>query len=152
MDSLGAFRTLYSKDAAINLIRALDSDQTVNQTCFVGMPEIMTIERWAQLIWTAAGQECRIAYLPREIILKHPALPAYAPPLTRPLANIHELAKAQRLFGIEATPVAEWVQATVDWYRDSYRGADSQDYQHRNEELSLAVKWEERYAQLLSEF
>ena len=151
-DSLGAFRTLYSRDAAVNIIRALDSDQTVNQTCYIGMPEIMTVERWAQLIWTAAGHECQIAYLPREVIRKQPGLQGYAPPLTRPLANIHDLSKAQRLFGIRATPVAEWVQTTVDWYRDSYRGEDSQGYQFRNDELSLAAKWEERYAQLLKEF
>ena len=151
-DSLGAFRTLYSQDAAINLIRALDSDQTVNQTCFVGMPEIMTIERWAQLIWAAAGNECKISYVPRDVIRKHPDLNSYAPPLTRPVANIHDLSKAQRMIGIVATPVEKWVQQTVDWYRDSYRGADSEGYQFRKEELSLAAKWEERYRQLLAEF
>jgi 2'-hydroxyisoflavone reductase len=151
-DSLGAFRTLYSKDAAINLIRALDSDQTVNQTCFVGMPEIMTIERWAQLIWAGAGHECQISYVPRDVIRKYPGLNSYSPPLTRPAANIHDLSKAQSLFGISATPVKEWVQTTVDWYKDSYGGPDSEGYQFRNEELTVAAKWEEKYRQLLSEF
>ena len=32
------------------------------------------------------------------------------------------------------------------------RGVDSEGYQFRNEELSLAAKWEEKYQQFLTEF
>ena len=38
-----------------------------NQTYHIAMQEIMTIERWAELIWKAAGHEHQIAYVPNEI-------------------------------------------------------------------------------------
>jgi hypothetical protein len=130
----------------------MDAPQAVNQTYFIGMPEIMTIERWAHLIWQAAGHQCYIAYVPEQVITKNSRLRNYSPPLSRPLPNIHDLSKASRDFGITTTPVAEWVRSTVSWYRDSYRGADSEGYQHRDEEVTLASKWNERYRQLISEF
>ena len=64
------FRTLYSADAAKAFIRVLDVPATANQTYHIAMQEIMTIERWAELIWKAAGHEPQIAYVPNEIIQK----------------------------------------------------------------------------------
>jgi 2'-hydroxyisoflavone reductase len=137
-NALGAFRTLYYADAAENFIRVMDAPQAVDRAYFIGMPEIMTIERWAFLIWQAAGNELQIAYVPPEIIAKNSRLRNYSPPLSRPVPNIHDLSKADQDIGIIATPVAEWVQTTVDWYRDSYQGPDSEGYWYRDEELSLA--------------
>ena len=151
-DARGAFRTLYSADAAVNFIRALDAPSTINDTYYVAMPEIMTIERWADLIWRAAGHQCRITYMPREVIRKQGSLRSYAPPLTRPVSNIHDLSKAEAAFGISTTPVAEWIQTTVDWYRDSYTGGDSEGYEFREEEVALAEKWEKALNQQIREF
>jgi 2'-hydroxyisoflavone reductase len=151
-NSLGAFRTLYYADAADNFIRVMDTPQAVNQTYFIGMPEIMTIERWAYLVWQVAGNDLQIAYVPPEIIAKNNRLRNYSPPLSRPIPNIHDLSKANRDIGITTTPVAEWVQETVAWYRDSYRGPDSEGYRYRDEELSIALQWNQRYQQLVSEF
>jgi nucleoside-diphosphate-sugar epimerase len=151
-DSLGAFRTLYYADAAVNFIRTIDSKQAINQIYFVGMPEILTVERWAGLIWRAAGNDCRISYVPRQVINRSDNLRNYSPPLTRPLANIYDLSKAQRDIGVVTTPVEEWVQATVSWYRDHYNGGDSESYRFRSEELSLASRWDEAYHKLVQEF
>ena len=77
------FRTLYSADAAQAFVRVLGVPETANQTYHIAMQEIMAIERWASLIWGAAGHECQITYVPREIIHKQPHLNAYAPPMSR---------------------------------------------------------------------
>ena len=148
----GAFRTIYSADAAVNFIRALDAPNTINDTFYVAMPEIMTIERWADLIWRAAGHQCRITYVPREVIRKQEPLRSYAPPLTRPVPNIHDLSKAENAFGIKTTPVAEWIQTTVDWYRESHQSEDSEGYGSREEEVALAAGWEEAQNRQLAEF
>ena len=148
----GAFRTLYSADAAANFVRALDAPQTINRTYYVAMPEIMTLERWVGLIWRAAGQRERIVYVPREVIRRHEALQDYSPPLTRPVSNIHDLSNAENLLGIVSTPVEEWVESTVNWYREQYRGADSERYESRSAELSLAETWSERYTRLMNDF
>ena len=151
-DALGAYRTLYSADAATNFVRILDAPQTLGQTYYVAMPEIMNLRRWANLIWQAAGNECKITYVPKEVIKKHRSLDSYAPPMSRPVNNIHDLSKANQAFGITTTPVEEWIQATVDWYRDNYRGEDSEGYQNRQDELTLASRWEEQWGRFTADF
>jgi nucleoside-diphosphate-sugar epimerase len=148
----GAFRTLYAADAAANFVRILEAPNTVRDIYYVAMPEVMTIERWARLVWQAAGQECRIAYVPREVIAKSRTIANYAPPLSRPVPNIHDLGKAERAFGILSTPVEQWVQNTVDWYRENHGGDDSVGYQFRRDEVSLADRWQSSYLKLVAEF
>ena len=145
-------RTLYSADAAEAFIRVLDVPDTANQTYHIAMQEIMTIERWADLIWRAAGHACKITYVPRKVIHKQASLVAYAPPLSQSVSYIYNLAKAEREFSFSTTPVEEWIQTTVDWYHQHYEGDNSEGYEYREEELGLAAKWEEKFDQLISAF
>lgn len=151
-DATGAYRTLYSADAAVNFVRILDAPQTVGETYYVAMPEIMDLRRWAHLIWSAAGQECKITNIPRHVIRRQDSLRTYAPPMSRPVNNIHDLSKANQAFGIVTTPVEDWIQATVDWYRDHYQGEDSDGYQFRQDEIDLADQWEEQYERFTGGF
>ena len=151
-DSLGAYRTLYSEDAAANFLRILDAPQTLGSTYYVAMPEIMNLRRWAELVHRAAGTECKITLIPRELIRKQESLRSYAPPMSRPVNNIHDLSKAQDAFGIVSTPVEDWIKATVEWYRDEYRGEDSEGYRFRQDELALAYRWEEQWGRFTSGF
>lgn len=57
------------------------------------MLEVMTIERWAQLLWRAAHHECEITYVPREVIRRQESLKDYEAPLARPLPSIQDLSK-----------------------------------------------------------
>ena len=148
----GAFRTFFSHDAAANFIRVLDTPKTIGGIYFVGMPEILSIERWAELIWAAAGHRSQVVYVPQEIISRNHELRDYAAPLTRRAANIHDLSRAQRDIGIVTTPVAEWVQTTVDWYRDNYSGPTSEGYQLRANELALAEAWQSGMRELAARF
>ena len=148
----GAFRTLFSADAAANFVRTLDRPETVSGTYFVSMPEIMTPERWVNLIWTAAGQVPELVYVPREVISRTPGLGQYMAPLTRPASNIHWRVRAERDIGLAATPVEEWVAATVAWYRDHHTGPDSDGYQHRGGEVALARGWQEAFGGLVARF
>ena len=152
LEDRALFRTLYSADAAEAFIRALDVPETANQTYHIAMQEMMTIERWADLIWGAAGQECKIAYVPREVIHKHANLKAYAPPMSRSVSYIYNLSKAEREFGFSTTPVEEWIQTTVDWYREQYEGDNSEGYEYREDELGVAARWEEQFGKLISGF
>ena len=148
----GAFRTFYSADAAVNFIRVLEAPHTIGQTYFIGMPEIMTVERWASLVWAAAGTVRRITYIPRPVIDRQPNLAGYVPPMTRPLFNIHDLSKAERDIGIVSTPVEEWVPATVNWYRSHIPDQDSDGYQYRQQEINLALEWEDRFGRFVADF
>ena len=58
----------------------------------------------------------------------------------------------ENAFGIKTTPVAEWIQTTVDWYRESHQSEDSEGYGSREEEVALAARWEEAQNRQLAEF
>lgn len=103
-------------------------------------------------IWQAAGHEGRVAYVPAEVIQKQEPLKNHAAPLCRPLPYVHDLSKAEQGFGFRTTPVNEWIQKTVDWYRDHYKGDPSKGYEHRSDELSLAKRWRETFDQFVSRF
>ena len=152
LEDRAVFRTLYSADAAENFVRAASAPSTANQIYHIAMQEIMTIESWTQMIWCAAGQQCTITYVPREIIHKHTCFKAYAPPLSRNIPYVHNLSKAERDFGFRTTPAEGWIQTTVDWYRDHYTGEDSTGYEYREEELALGANWNERFGKLVSAF
>ena len=145
------FRTLYSGDAASNFIRAMDSPGAANQTYHIAMEEVVTTERWADLIWQAAGNTCEITYIPTEIISAS-NLMSYAPPLNRSIPYIHDLSKATLEFGFQSTPISEWIQETVDWYRDSYTDEDSKGYDRREREIELASRWRAHFDRSIGAF
>ena len=147
-ENRGLFRTLYSADGAANFIRAMKSPDAINQTYHIAMQEVMTIERWADLIWRAAGHEPVVSFVPSDVIQRH--LEGYAPPLSRRLSYIHDLSKAERDFGFVTTPVTDWIQTTVDWYREQSGRENSKGYESRRDELELAARWNEEFGILTS--
>lgn len=152
------FRTLYCGDAAANFIRAIGSPGAENKTYHISMQEIMTPNRWAGLIWRATGHEPDILYVPREVLQRTLStkegenVAEYAPPLCRPIPYIQDLTRAINDFGFETTPVASWIQTTVDWYRGQYRGEDSKGYSRRSKELELGKRWKGRLKGLIEDF
>ena len=113
---------------------------------------VLTPERWAGLLHQAAGHECAITYAPQKVIQGQEALKTYSSPLTRPIPYIHDLSRAEDGFGLRTTPVEEWVQKTVDWYRDRYRGGPSKGYEHREAEVALMKKWDSAFEGFVSRF
>lgn len=144
------FRTLYSGDAAENWIRAIDSPAAAYQTYHISMKEIMTVSRWVDLVWSAAGNAGSVVFVPTSVVDK--MLVAYDPPLCRPVPYIQDLSKAESDFGYMTTPVQEWISTTVNWYRDKYTGPDSAGYKNRENEINLGEKWVKRFGQLMEEF
>jgi hypothetical protein len=65
---------------------------------------------------------------------------------------VWDLSKAQRDLGFRTTPLARWIQETVDWYRDSQVDDPRTAYVHRAEELALAARWRLAYAELAERF
>lgn len=146
------FRTLYSEDAADNWLRALDSPLAVNQTYHIAMQEIMTIRRWADELWKAAGTQGTIVYVPQEAIEKEKTLNGYLPPLCKGYPYIHDLSKAEQDFGFSTTPVDKWLGKTVEWYRNNYDGEDSVGYSNRATEIEMAERWNVAISRAVTNF
>lgn len=152
MEHRAPFRTLYVEDAAENFLRALNSPDAANQTYHIATQEVLTPERWARLIHQAAGHACAITYVPEKVIQSQEVLKAYSAPLTRPIPYVHDLSRAEGDFGFQTAPVAQWVQKTVDWYRERHKGGHSKGYEHRAAELALMEKWNSAFERSVSQF
>ena len=72
--------------------------------------------------------------------------------MCRSASYLYNLSKAEREFGFNTTPVEEWIQTTVDWYREQYKGENSEGYEYREDELGLAARWEAQFGQFISGF
>ena len=60
--------------------------------------------------------------------------------------------QAQRELGFRTTPIARWVQETVDWYQDHQSDDPRAAYAHRADELALAAGWRAAYGELVDGF
>jgi nucleoside-diphosphate-sugar epimerase len=154
MENRGAFPVLYPVDAAENFIRALDAPAAANQCYHVTNDEIMFVERWAAHMSHAAGKESEIVFVPNDVIKRREVLKDYSPVLTRPVSTIWDTSKAKRDFGFRTTPTAEWIQKTVAWHRDEYKGFEgkpfnSNGYEHRAVEVEVMKKWKESFSSLM---
>lgn len=147
----GLFRTLYAADAAAGFIGALLAPAALNQVYHIAMKEVMSVERWARLIWGAAGHEAAVVWVPQRVIEAQLGQ-GYSPPLSRPLSGIPDLSRAERDFGFTTTAVEAWIDTTVDWYRTAFEGVDSSGYAQRADELRLAQHWSAAQASLEEEF
>lgn len=148
----GMFRYLYATDAAEAFVRAIKTPSTTDQTYHIGSQEIITIEHWASMVIGAAGSESVLIFIPLDVIRKQEGLQHYIETerVSRSFSYIPDVSKAERDFGFTTTPVEQWVQSTVDWYRQHYKGKDAAGYEHRGEELILAEKWSEGFNKLVS--
>ena len=99
----GLFRTLYAGDAARTFLRAIDLPAAANQIYHVAMQELVSVERWTDLIWAAAGHTAEITFVPDAVIRRQSGLDAYAPPLTRAVSTVWDLSKAERDLGFRTT-------------------------------------------------
>ena len=72
--------------------------------------------------------------------------------MSRSVSYLYNLSKAEGDFGFNTTPVEEWIQTTVDWYREQYTGENSEGYEYREDELRLAARWTEQFGQFISGF
>jgi nucleoside-diphosphate-sugar epimerase len=141
----GLFRTLYAADAARTFLRAIDLPAAAHQTYHIAMEEQVSVERWTHLIWTAAGNDSGLTFVPGAVISRQPGLTAYVPPLTRPVSTVWDLSKAQRELGFRSTPVDRWIGETVAWYRAHPQDDSRTAYAHRAVELALAARWRAAY-------
>lgn len=148
----GHFRTLYVADAARTFLRAIDLPAAANQIYHVATQELISVERWINLIWAAGGHTGAVTFVPETVIRRQPGLDTYTAPLTRAVSTVWDLSKAQHDLGFRTTPLARWIQETVDWYRDNQQDDPRTAYSHRSEELALAARWSAASVELVERF
>ena len=150
----GMFRCLYATDAAEAFVRAIKEPKAANQAYNLASHEIIATEHWSELVCKIVGHESTLTFVPLEVILKHPDLresERWFSRLGRHFPMIPDVSRAEQDFGFTTTPLETWVRSTVEWYMHQYEGEDSEGYQYRSAEVTLATQWREKLGKLVSD-
>jgi nucleoside-diphosphate-sugar epimerase len=137
-------RNIYSADLAQAFVDILDEPRTLGRTYNVAQREILTQRLFIEKIAAAAGREPVLVPVPREIF----DLAGCKSIFSKPELYIEDITRAEQDFGLGTTPVDQWVETTVDWYRANPPGKDSAGYERRPAEIRLARWWQEQQAAL----
>mgnify|MGYP003397221252 CR=1 FL=1 len=116
----------YIEDFARALVTLAEQDEALGEVWHVPNAETVTMRRFVQMVFEAAGHPPRLRPAPRWGIamaaLFNPTLRAVKEQLYQSEGPwVVDSSKFERAFGWRATPLPEAIRATVAWFRDQAR-------------------------------
>mgnify|MGYP003403009128 FL=1 len=116
----------YIEDFARALVTLAEQDEALGEVWHVPNAETVTMRRFVQMVFEAAGHPARLRPAPRWGIamaaLFNPTLRAVKEQLYQSEGPwVVDSSKFERAFGWRATPLPEAIRATVAWFRDHAR-------------------------------
>lgn len=147
-----AFRLGFRDDISQAFIDAMDSPNTTNQIYNVCQDEVVTLRRFLEVMAEKLGRKANVVSIPGDAAETLSGLPWEDwrfDAFSRPHQYLMSIEKAKRDFRLHNTPMAEWVQQTIEWHEGHHDGRDSAFYDRRNEEVHFAQKWRQHYGQLI---
>jgi nucleoside-diphosphate-sugar epimerase len=113
----------FIEDFARALVTLGEREEALGQVWHVPSPETVTMRRFVQMVFDAAGRSTRLRAVPRWVI----ALAALFDPTLRAVREqlyqserpwVLDSSKFERAFGWRATPLPDAVATTVAWFQD----------------------------------
>ncbi len=133
---VSSFRLAYSWDLARAFLLAVESPQAVGRTYTVAQREIITLRDFINAAAAALGVEPNLINIPADVI-KQAGL-AYPDPYGGMINFIPAVQRVEAELGYTCTPYPKWIGETAIWYRDEYKGKDSDGYAQRQDEIAFA--------------
>ena len=141
-----SFRIVYSEDLAKGYLLALDNPKAKNNTYNIVQQEIVTAKLLVETAAKALGVEPEVVDIAQSA-MKHAGFEY--PETYGTMQNfILDVTKAETELGYSSTPFADWISTTVKWYRESYDGKDSGNYENRDAEVAFAKRYQDAMAAL----
>lgn len=131
------FAHAWSADVARLFVRAAGSPAAHGRTYNAGGREILTLADYLRTAARLLGREPRLVHAPLEWIRAQPGLEGYDPPFAGE-RFVMDLQRARQELGYEPTPLSAWLDETLRWHLEGYRGPDSRGYARREAEVAAA--------------
>jgi len=135
------FRHVYSSDLARAYVLALDNERAINRAYNIAQKEILTLKEYVASICEVLGVEFRPVFVPSELVEK---CIGYRPPYFRRQVLIPEISRAEIELGFRSTPFEKWLEKTVKWFVEEYKGPNLAGYDKRSLEIKFSWIWEEK--------
>ena len=141
------FRPGFRDDVAQSFLDIIDQPKTVNKTYNIAGLEIVSLKSFLQIIADVVGMPLNGVDIPGHILEKQSDLPWddwFYDFFSRPLLYVPSILQAKTDFNMKTTPIKDWVEITVDWYRNNDI-PESNGYEKRDYEINLCRKWQSSY-------
>jgi nucleoside-diphosphate-sugar epimerase len=141
------FTHIYQDDVARTVAANLLNPAAVGQAYNLAQPEILTLRAFVQEAARVLGREPEIVDIPWGVLEASGLGTGFSPLSTRrPFVLVTD--KARRDLGFSPTPFLVWLEKTIRWFREDYRGAPPDNYLRRDLETGFAGRYRAAVAPL----
>jgi nucleoside-diphosphate-sugar epimerase len=141
------FTHIYQDDVVRTVASNLLNPAAVGQAYNLAWPEILTLRAFVHEAARILGREPEIVDIPWDV-LNASGLGTGISPLStrRPFVLVTD--KARRDLGFTATPFSSWLEKTIRWFREEYRGEPPDNYLRRDLEPAFVGRYRSAVASL----
>jgi nucleoside-diphosphate-sugar epimerase len=137
---LNAFTHIYQDDVARAVSANLLNPAAIGQAYNLAQPEILTLRAFVLAAARVLEREPELVDVPWDV-LESSGLGLEFSPLSTRRPFVLVVDKARRDLGFAATPFPVWLERTIRWFREEYRGAPPENYRRRSLEGELIGRY-----------
>ncbi len=135
---LNIFTHIYQGDIVRTVAMNLNNPAAVGQAYNLAQSEIMTLRSFILASARILGRSPDLIDVPSAVLESSGLGTSFSPLFTRrPFVLVTE--KARRELGFTSTPVMIWLEKTIRWFREEYRGGPPDNYRMRDREVEFAA-------------
>jgi len=137
---LNVFTHIYQGDVVQTVAANLDNTAAIGQAYNLAQAEILTLRAFILAAAGIMGREAKLVDIPRAALEASGLGTSFSPLFTRrPFVLVTE--KARRDLGFTSTPLAVWLERTIRWFKEEYRGGLPENYRLRGQEVEFVARY-----------
>jgi nucleoside-diphosphate-sugar epimerase len=141
------FTHIYQDDVARTVAANILNPTAIGQSYNLAQPEILTLRAFVHEAARVLGREPELVDIPWDV-LESSGLGVQFSPLSTRRPFVLVVDKARRDLDFSATPFPVWLERTIRWFKEEYRGAPPENYSRRNLEAEFVGRYRAAVAPL----
>ena len=148
---LNVFTHVYQGDVVRTIASNLLNPQTFGEVYNLAMEEIISLRGFIEIAAEIMGRQLEIVDIPSKLLQALPCGLSISPFSSR-RAFVLSVDKARRELGFKSTPLASWLEKTINWFFSEYSGSYPENYRWRSFEISLAGHYLQKMEEMKKQF
>ncbi len=141
------FTHVYQGDVVRTIAQNLGRPASFGRAYNLAQKEIITLREFVLKAAQILGAKPELVDIPRPV-LEEAGLGIGFSPFSSRRPFILSVERAERELGFKPTPFSAWLERTVRWFKDEYRGDPPENYAGREEEAAFARRYLQAVASL----
>lgn len=137
---LNVFTHIYQGDVVRTVAENLLNTAAIGQAYNLAQAEIMTLRAFVLAAARIMGREPELVDIPWAVLKASELGTSFSPLFTRrPFVLVTE--KARRELAFTSTPLTAWLERTIRWFQEEYRGGPPENFRLRDREAEFAARY-----------